>query len=54
MRIRYTSLGRLAGLLAGLLAVMVGLTACSGSESNPVSDLLEADRPTFLYFYTDN
>lgn len=38
-------------LWALLLLILAGLTACGGAAS-PLE--LAADKPTFLFFYTDN
>ena len=47
---------RLLALLSLTLLVLLGLAACSANKPvEPAQDLpLAADRPTFLFFFTDN
>jgi hypothetical protein len=41
--------------IALLVAIMLALVACSSGGSTPSQALpLATDRPTFVYFYTDN
>ena len=46
---------RLLKYLGYIAAVLMGLTACGGSSPQVGATLpLAADKPTFLFFYTDN
>lgn len=45
-------MNRLWGIVAALIALL-GLTACQGNTAS-VSLPLAQDKPTFLFFYTDN
>jgi len=45
---------RLLAWLGVVLALLAGLTACSGGGDAPVDLPLAADGPTLFFFYTDN
>jgi len=47
-------MGRVLSLLSLTVVIIAGLSACASGD-NPSVDLpLTENRPTFLFFYTDN
>ncbi len=45
---------RLLSLLSIAVAMLVGLSACVSTGTSSVDLPLANDKPTFMFFYTDN